>query len=447
MSLPITQFKETLANEPSRDRGLQLLEQFADVAHNYANQRSYVAGDLVCVSYLSPYLRYRLISEWEVIAELLKKFPAAKIEKYISEVCWRTYWKGWLETHPRCWKDYSIRVHSWKHTDDPAFLQRLQAAKEGKTELHCFNEWVEELTSTGYLHNSVRMWFASIWIFTLSLPWQLGAAFFQRHLFDGDPASNTLSWRWIAGLHTRGKHYLAQPSTLRKFSDGRYFPDGMLNQGAESLKEASAYETTPISICECSKDAGLPSLSASPAGLLVTPDDLLVEHGQLSEAPFGSIAVLAGHDVSDQLDLAPAVRTFISGAVNDAAKRANHHWQGQLLPVSPTGIPQFQPRASALLVSNPANLRTYVGTVDCWHEAVVNWVLRENLKSVRMYEPPQGAYAAQLPILRRNLSRLGVTFCIYRRKWDNLHWPHADAGYFAFRKNLMQRLADYGLPV
>ena len=43
------------------------------------------------------------------------------------------------------------------------------------------------------------MWFASIWIFTLKLPWQKGAEFFLRELYDGDAASNTLSWRWVAG--------------------------------------------------------------------------------------------------------------------------------------------------------------------------------------------------------------------------------------------------------
>ena len=31
------------------------------------------------------------------------------------------------------------------------------------------------------------MWFASIWIFTLGLPWQLGAEFFMKYLFDETP--------------------------------------------------------------------------------------------------------------------------------------------------------------------------------------------------------------------------------------------------------------------
>lgn len=433
--------------EPTRARGLQFLEKFSEVAHHYGVRRSYAAGDLVCVSHLSPYLRCRLLSEWEVIGALLKKIPADNIQKFISEVCWRTYWKGWLEAHPRCWSDYLRQVQHHSSNDDEDLQHRLAAAKSGHTQLVCFNEWVKELKSTGHLHNSVRMWFASIWIFTLSLPWELGAAFFQQHLLDGDPASNTLSWRWIAGLHTRGKHYLAQPDTIRKFTDGRCFPESMLNLDADALTEDQSYDSRSISYCGSGEDAGLPSLSASPAGLLITPEDLMVEQGPLADAPFGSIAVFAGDDMGNALDHAPAVREFTHGAVLDAAQRVNRHWQGKLVLVSRAGVSRFKSCASPHFVSNPANLRTYAGTVDNWMESVVNWALRENLKSVRMYETPQGTYAAQIPTLRRNLSRLGVSFCIYRREWDNLHWPHANRGYFAFRKNLLHRLADFGLPV
>ena len=65
------------------------------------------------------------------------------------------------------------------------------------------------------------MWFASTWIFNLGLPWQLGAKFFFKYLFDGDAASNLLSWRWVGGLQTKGKQYLFSSSNLRKFSNNR----------------------------------------------------------------------------------------------------------------------------------------------------------------------------------------------------------------------------------
>jgi len=49
---------------------------------------------------------------------------------------------------------------------------------------------------------------------TLGLPWQIGADFFPRHLLDGDAASNTLGWRWVAGLHTLGKVYAARSENI-----------------------------------------------------------------------------------------------------------------------------------------------------------------------------------------------------------------------------------------
>ena len=76
-----------------------------------------------------------------------------------------------------------------------------------------------ELIQTGYLHNHARMWWASFWIHAEGLPWELGADVFFRHLLDADPASNTLSWRWVAGLQTAGKTYLVRLSNLQKYGE------------------------------------------------------------------------------------------------------------------------------------------------------------------------------------------------------------------------------------
>ena len=84
------------------------------------------------------------------------------------------------------------------------------------------------------------MWFASIWIFTLNLPWELGARFFMKYLFDGDAASNTLSWRWVAGIQTQGKNYLARESNIRKFTNQRYM-NTSLNENALPLENPKIY--------------------------------------------------------------------------------------------------------------------------------------------------------------------------------------------------------------
>ena len=182
-------------------------------------------------SCLSPYITHGVINEKEVIRKSLDKFSFSKNEKFIQEVLWRTYWKGWMELRSGVWDDYLIDLKRIKEEfrDNGDYLNAI----EGKTKIECFNEWVNELKTYNYLHNHTRMWFASIWIFTLELPWQLGAEFFMQHLYDGDAASNTLGWRWVAGIQTQGKHYLASEWNIKKFTNNR-FENIKLNENAPS---------------------------------------------------------------------------------------------------------------------------------------------------------------------------------------------------------------------
>ena len=124
-----------------------------------------------------------------------------------------------------------------------------------------------ELIETGYLHNHARMWYASIWIHTLKLPWTLGAAFFLTHLLDGDPASNTLSWRWVAGLHTPGKTYLARPDNIRKYTNNRFAV------GESLAKIASVPNAPPLPSRRLLPELQTPTPKAK-LGLLIQEDDL-----------------------------------------------------------------------------------------------------------------------------------------------------------------------------
>ena len=196
--------------EASRAKAIDKLDNFVEKnLSDYSKLRNFDFGPdkRDNVSCLSPYVTHGVLNEIEIIKKSLEKFSFSKNEKFIQEVLWRTYWKGWLELRPNVWSDYLIDLRNIKekYKDD----KNYQNAMEGNTNIDCFNEWVNELKNNNYLHNHTRMWFASIWIFTLNLPWQLGAEFFMQHLFDGDAASNTLGWRWVAGVQTQGKHNLA----------------------------------------------------------------------------------------------------------------------------------------------------------------------------------------------------------------------------------------------
>ena len=189
----------------------KLAEFVPRAGRQYASNRNYDLGptDRSNVSMLSPWIRHRTLTEERVTTAVLQKHGLHQAEKFIQEVIWRTYWKGWLEHHPTVWRSYifALDVLHGELADNNALLKQYDAAVEGKTGIDCFDFWVAELRQHGWLHNHARMWFASIWIFTLNLPWQLGASFFYDHLLDGDPASNTLSWRWVAGYrHLVGLH-------------------------------------------------------------------------------------------------------------------------------------------------------------------------------------------------------------------------------------------------
>ncbi len=228
--------------EISRKGALNKLNNFIDKEIlNYNSKRNYDYGakERKNVSCLSPYLTHRLLSEYEIIKEVLKKHPFQKVDKYIQEVFWRVYWKGWLELRPQVWTDFIDDLKKLKDDDN------YKKAINGETQIECFNDWVKELKESNYLHNHTRMWFASIWIFTLNLPWQKGAEFFMRHLFDGDAASNTLSWRWVAGLQTKGKHYVAQAWNISKFTNNRY-KNVKLNENALPLTDKREYKLNPL---------------------------------------------------------------------------------------------------------------------------------------------------------------------------------------------------------
>ena len=230
--------------EISRDGALKQLDAFinSELA-NYSFKRNFDLGpkDKSNVSCLSPYISHRLITEYEVAKTVLAKFPYQKVEKYIQEIFWRVYWKGWLELRPQVWTDFLEDLKGLKEDDN------YKKAINGETQIECFNDWVKELKENNYLHNHTRMWFASIWIFTLNLPWQKGAEFFMKHLYDGDAASNTLSWRWVAGLQTKGKHYVAQSWNISKFTNNRY-KNVKLSENASPIIDRREYKLSSLEI-------------------------------------------------------------------------------------------------------------------------------------------------------------------------------------------------------
>jgi hypothetical protein len=233
----------------TRTEALKELEHFIEKKiFNYSTQRNFDYGphDRKNISCLSPYITHRLITEFETTKIVLSKRSYQKVEKFIQEVFWRIYWKGWLELRPKVWSDFLEDLKFIK--EDENYIKAINA----KTNIKCFNDWIQELKNYNYLHNHTRMLFASIWIFTLGLPWQKGAEFFMKHLLDGDAASNTLSGRWVAGIQTKGKNYIAQNWNIRKFSNNKY-KDMILNENPKPVIDHREYDILPLDIKESDK--------------------------------------------------------------------------------------------------------------------------------------------------------------------------------------------------
>ena len=257
------------------------------------------------ISCLSPYITHGILNELEVIDKSLKKFSFVKNEKFIQEVLWRIYWKGWLELRPNVWSDYLIELK--KLRNEFKNNQNYIDAIEGKTNLECFNQWVNELKENNYLHNHTRMWFASIWIFTLELPWQLGAEFFMKHLYDGDAASNTLGWRWVAGVQTQGKHYLASEWNINKFTNNR-FKNIKLNENATPIFSDRTY---PIN-----KKDFINSEILEDQTLLIFENNMAFEFSDFKEHKFKKI-LLVSNDSNRSIELSEKVLKFKANLLKD----------------------------------------------------------------------------------------------------------------------------------
>ena len=299
--------------KPSRTFAEELMNKFIENnLVNYSKLRNFDYGPdkRSNVSCLSPYVTHGVISEVELIQKSLNKYSFVKNEKFIQEIMWRTFWKGWMELRPDVWTDYLSELNQIR--DKYKNNQDYKKAVEGNTEIECFNEWVGELKENNYLHNHARMWFASIWIFTLELPWQLGAEFFMQHLYDGDPASNTLGWRWVAGIQTQGKNYLASEWNIKKFTDNR-FKNIKLKENASPKKVEKFY---PI----IKKDFINPDIEEG-KNLLVFENSLSLELSELINNKFNKIKLITNQNQNRQIKLSEKTMNFKTQLFEDQKKR------------------------------------------------------------------------------------------------------------------------------
>ncbi|MFN3642918.1 MAG: FAD-binding domain-containing protein [Gemmobacter sp.] len=395
----------------TRAAGLAAMRAFVPgMGRRYASGRNYDHGPgrHKAVSMLSPYIRRRLVTEPEVVAAALAAHGPEAAEKFIDEVIWRGYFKGWLERRPQVWAQYRAGLDA-----DLAVLDRdrrlrrdVARAMEGETGLECFDAWARELVETGYLHNHARMWFASIWIFTLGLPWRLGADFFYRHLLDGDAASNTLGWRWVAGLHTRGKPYHAQAWNIAKFTGQRFTPrDSDLAEVTEGLEAQEPEGLPPVLPLR----SVMPPASGRPTALLITDEDGCLEDFAPAALDLRAAATLAAAPLRSPLPVAEGVQRFEAEALADTAAR---------LGVAATPFDAGDPAALA------------------------DWAARAGATQIATAYVTRGPLQDWLAEAAPALAARGIVLAEWRRDWDSAIWPHATAGFFKVKQQIPRILAQ-----
>ena len=397
---------------PTREAGLKRLKEFAPLAgETYSNERNFDFSSTKknSVSALSPWIKHRLITEEEVLIEILKYHSPHSAMKFIQEVFWRGYFKGWLEQHPTVWSHHNEKlIKEYTKLENNKFVrENYMSAINGETGIECFDFWCEQLKSTGYLHNHVRMWFASIWVFTLKLPMELGADFFMLHLIDADAASNTLSWRWVSGLHTKGKAYAARASNIEKFTNGQFNPSGQLVEDISPLTENIDH---PL--------VSLPQLDKSiqkDAVLLVTEEDCSPETSlETKDLEVEILPLYLEKKYPQWIEPNNSVRFFSNTAVQNTCQRL-----GQL------GVEKIDKTK--------------------WTDTILEASDRLGTKNIIIPKVPVGAVKSKLRKVKKNLAEHDIYIYEHYKNYDMYTWQHASKGFFKLKKQIPNILHQLGL--
>jgi deoxyribodipyrimidine photo-lyase len=184
----------------------------------YAKTRNFFTG---VVTRLSPYLRYGVMSLREVRDYVLAKADnQSDAKKLVNELGWRDYWQRlYLKLGDKIWEDQEEYKTGYKLNEYASNLP--EDIREGTTALVCIDSFSRDLQEIGYLHNHARMWMAAYVVHFRRISWQTGAKWFLEHLLDGDPASNNMSWQWVASTFSH-KPYFFNRENLEKYTEGIY---------------------------------------------------------------------------------------------------------------------------------------------------------------------------------------------------------------------------------
>ncbi len=183
----------------------------------YARTRNDLDG---AATGLSPYLRHGVLPLADVRDFAQRHGRSAG--KLVQELAWHDYFQRVYRIVGRgVWESLEPWKTGWGESDYAPDVPG--DIREARTGVDWVDAFAAELHETGYLHNHARMWLAGYVCHARRVHWAAGAQWFLEHLLDGDPASNNLSWQWVASTFSH-KPYLFNRQTVRKFSGERFPP-------------------------------------------------------------------------------------------------------------------------------------------------------------------------------------------------------------------------------
>lgn len=198
--------KNTRSGFPADYRSImERLESVDPVA--YARTRNYSNGQ---VTFLSPYISRGVISIRTIASSILSRYSFSEAETLIRELAWREYFQ-------RVWESCGDKILTDLASPQSFVLHhRVPVALAGAcTGIGAVDQAIRDLYETGYMHNHLRMYLASVCCNIAGAHWRQPAAWMYYHLLDGDPASNSLSWQWVAGSFSSKKYYSNQENINR----------------------------------------------------------------------------------------------------------------------------------------------------------------------------------------------------------------------------------------
>jgi hypothetical protein len=210
----------------------------------------------------------------------------------------------------------------------------------------------------------------------------------MQHLYDGDAASNTLGWRWVAGIQTQGKHYLASEWNIKKFTNNR-FQNIKLNENATSKFSEKSYTLI--------KQVFNNPQNVKEKNLLIFENNLSFEISDYKEKKFEKIYIISNKNENRSIKLSEKLVKFKSLLIEDQKKR----------------LKDKSINCEVIDISEIKNIENYYGLYP---------TVGENLDYL-------------------NSNNLKISFLF--RNLDQLAWQYCNKGFFNFKNYIPKIISTF----